>query len=130
MVLSIVRIVPRRNEYEHTLRVLGAFADSVRPLPGCESVQILACSSSQSEVVYMESWRDRGRFERHVGSPQYELILELIETSSEPPRVEYHLVSEVRGAEWLEQLRASGPASTDPSAPKLQRLGRSSRVGR
>lgn len=105
MVLSIVRIVPSRSQYEDTLRVVSAFADSVRPLPGCEAVQVLSCVGSLSELIYMESWRDRAHFECHVASPQYGLILQLIEASSEPPRVEYHLVSETRGLEWLEPSR-------------------------
>lgn len=116
-VFSIVRIVPDRAQYEHTVRVVGAFADAVRALPGCEAAQILRCVSSPWELIYTESWRDPEHFERHLGSPEYDLILGLVEASSEPPRVEYHLVSDTRGLEWVESLREVGSSPVEWKEP-------------
>jgi hypothetical protein len=58
--------------------------------------------------VYAETWLDEEHLAHHLGSADYEMVLGLVESSAEPPRVEFRIVSETRGLAWVEQLRLGG----------------------
>ena len=112
-VLSLIRIVPRPGQEEHTLRALRSLADSVRAQPGCAAAEILREGTAPAAFVYAETWHDEGHLARRVTSPDYALILGLVESSAEPPSVEFHFVSETRGLAWVEELRLRGTGSPE-----------------
>jgi quinol monooxygenase YgiN len=106
MVYSLIRIVPRPGQEEHTLRAMQSLADSVRALPGCAASSILREVNAPWAIVYAEVWRDQEHLEQHMISPDFDLMLGLVESSAELPNVEFSFVSETRGLAWVEELRA------------------------
>src|SRR5262245_7960493 len=125
MVLATIRIVPQPGQDERTLELMRAVADSAKALPGCVVGKILREISPPWGLFYSETWRDQRRFEQRLMSPSYDLVLQLLEASSEPPTVSFLVVSESRDLSWVEEVRRRN------EAPRLRngepRLGPTSR---
>jgi len=117
MVLATIRIVPQPGQDERTLELMRAVADSAKALPGCVVGKILREISPPWGLFYSETWRDQRRLEQRLMSSSYDLVLQLLEASFEPPTVSFLLVSEIRDLSWVEELRrrscepGPGPAS-------------------
>jgi len=105
MVIATIRIVPQPGQDERTLELMRAVADSAKALPGCVVGKILREISPPWGLFYSETWRDQRRFEQRLISSSYDLVLQLLEASFEPPTVSFLLVSEIRDLSWVEELR-------------------------
>lgn len=119
MVLATLRIVPRPREEEHTLAAVRTVADSTRALPGCVHGEIYREVDPPWALVYAEAWADERHLEEHLLSPDYDLVLDLMESSAEPPSLEFRLVAETRDLAWVERLRLdhSGERRATPGPP-------------
>jgi quinol monooxygenase YgiN len=105
MIFATIRIVPQPGQDERTLEVMRAVADSAKALPGCVVGKILREISPPWGLTYSETWHDQRRFEKRLTSSGFDLVLQLLEASFEPPTVCFQLVSEVRDLAWIEDLR-------------------------
>jgi quinol monooxygenase YgiN len=50
-------------------------------------------------------WKTEDELMQHLCSDEYKELLLLVELSVEPPSIEFHTVSETRGAELIHEVR-------------------------
>ena len=77
----------------------------VRVEPGCVSCELYQEANDGDEILYVEEWETREQLERHMRSPRYERLLAIMEASAHAPVLRYFTVSDVRGLEYLEEIR-------------------------
>jgi quinol monooxygenase YgiN len=106
MVLSLIRMNPAPGMRRALLEVLKFAADQIRVKTGCSDCAVYEARDQRHTVLYVEQWHTKEELERHIRSDLYLRILAAIELSGEPPEISFHEVSETKGIELIEGLRA------------------------
>ena len=57
------------------------------------------------ELILMQEWRTRSDLERHLRTPQYRKILEVLELSADEPVVRFNAVVETKGLKLVAKVR-------------------------
>lgn len=81
---------------------------SVRLDSACLCAQILADPDSPEAINYVEEWPTEVALESRVGSPQFGTLLALMEAVPSPPTLEFRVIDEIRGLEFVETVRSRG----------------------
>ena len=118
MILATIRIVPQPGQDERTLELMRSVADSAKALPGCVVGRILREISPPWGLLYSEAWQNERRLEQRLISSTYDLVLQLLEASFEPPTVSFLFVSETRDLSWVEELRRQKGDARAGAAPR------------
>lgn len=70
----------------------------------------LSCSitrdvGERNTIFYWEEWQTREDLERHLDSPKYRQLLEIIELSAQKPEIRFFTVEKMEGLEVVETVR-------------------------
>ena len=71
--------------------------------PGC-----LGCSAwvePDSTVRYEEEWATEPDARRRVQSDRFNALLSVMESTSEPPSIQFHFVASIRGLDYVAEVR-------------------------
>jgi len=92
--------------------------------PDCQGCFLTVEAREGKSICYMERWRTREALDRHVQSSLYFRVLEAMELSRIPPKVEFYEAKDVGGLDFLEQVRLynlSAPKDEGTELDPLQR---------
>ena len=112
--LAVVLAPPVRGTQQllHALRFL-ALPTSFEP--GCLGCRVLADENDESVVRYEEEWATEEALRLHVRSERFTQLLEVLESVPEAPRVQFDVVAQTRGLDYVEEVRGEdgllGPRS-------------------
>jgi quinol monooxygenase YgiN len=98
----------RTNQLAQALQVLMREA---LHSDGCVGAHLAADSGDANEFWYSEDWEDGDALERELRTDRFSQLLALMETSAVPPTIEFRVVTETRGLEYVAAVR--GSASQD-----------------
>ncbi len=87
------------------LRALRSLIEPIRVEPGCISCAVYSDLQDQDQLVLMQEWRTRNDLERHLRTPQYRKILEVIDMSADQPVVRFNAVVETKGLKLVAKVR-------------------------
>ena len=105
MLLSIIRLYPSPGNEYAVIDVLNSMKGPISASSDCIDVLVLAESSGEGGICYLERWRTREGLDRHLRSNLYSRVLEAMELSFSPPTVEFYEISSIGGMECIEQAR-------------------------
>ena len=97
------RVTP--HEASRITSALHALMVVIRAAPKCLSCQLSTEMGEQTGICYMEEWKDEESLQRHLRSPSFSQLAELMERATERPRVEFTLPSGIRGIDYAEEVR-------------------------
>jgi hypothetical protein len=63
---------------------------------------------------YEEEWSTAADLERQIRSSRYTSLLSFMEAAKAPPRIEFRFISEVRGLEYVEEIRLAPTVLSEP----------------
>jgi quinol monooxygenase YgiN len=123
MVQLFVRLVasPAR-----VVDVVEAFRAVMRPAQqarGCSFAGVYVSANDSGRVVYVEDWDDEGELRGHFGTERFHRLLELLEMAADPPVVEFRVISETHGLEYIssQQPNMEIPRGWGPNRNALAR---------
>ncbi len=58
-----------------------------------------------NSIQYEERWQTQADFEEQLRSSRFTRLMALMESATEQPSLEFHLVSETRGLEYVAAVR-------------------------
>ena len=94
---------PRRSvEAIKALRSITAAAQVER---GFLSSRIYQEAGNPEALCLEQEWNSEAELKSHIRSSSFTDLLMLMETAIEPPMLEFHSVSEIRGLEYAEAVR-------------------------
>jgi quinol monooxygenase YgiN len=73
--------------------------------PGCSGAHVCADVSDARVLWYHEDWQDAGALEARVRSEQFTRLLALMETSAQPPVLEFRTIEYSRGLDYVAAVR-------------------------
>lgn len=105
MILCSVRIYPRQGSESGVLEVFECLIGPVGNSNGCLGCSVAVETEEGGAICYQERWCSREALDRHLCSPLYDRILEVMEYSRLPPQVEFYEVEQVDGLERVARAR-------------------------
>jgi quinol monooxygenase YgiN len=86
---------------------LHTLAADTRSTRGCIGCSVTTDIGNRGTVRYTEEWLTDEDLRRHVRSDIFGQLVTLIDNATEPPRIEFKLVHETRGLDFVEEVRSS-----------------------
>jgi len=96
----------------HTYQLIEALRSLMRRTQGhygCSGAHITADVDHADIFWYSEDWDSAEALEREIRTDRFSQLLELMETSARPPVLEFRVISETRGLEYVSAVRGQGP---------------------
>ena len=119
MRLEVALTAPARgaDQLLHALRLL---ASPTRAEPGCLGCRVWTDDADESTVRYVEEWATEGAMRLRVRSPRFTRLLEVLESVSAPPEVQFDFVTETRGLEYVAEVRRADGMLDPPRRRPLE----------
>jgi quinol monooxygenase YgiN len=90
------------NQVVHALRVL---ASPTRIEPDCLACRVWTDDDEESTVRYVEEWASEDAMRRRVRSERFTRLLEILESATAPPSIQFDFVTETRGLDYVAEVR-------------------------
>jgi quinol monooxygenase YgiN len=97
----------------HALELVEALHTLMRPARrhgGCAGAHIAADVDEANAFWYVEDWQDAGALERELRTDRFSQLLALMETSAQRPVLEFRVVTETRGLDYVTAAREAAEA--------------------
>ncbi|BCS34041.1 hypothetical protein TBR22_A32700 [Luteitalea sp. TBR-22] len=104
MVQLLVRLVAAPGTVPDVVGALRAVMRPAQQARGCSFAGVYTSAVESGRLLYVEEWDDASELSRQFGTARFHRLLELLEIAADPPDVEFRMVSETRGLEYM-----SGP---------------------
>jgi quinol monooxygenase YgiN len=104
--LTIEWFVPLGQTRLLTMALHTVAADT-RTTRGCIGCSVATDIGNRGTVRYTEEWLTEEELRHHVRSDIFGQLVTLIDNAIEPPRIEFKLVHETRGLDFVEEVRSS-----------------------
>lgn len=89
---------------EEAAVVLRTLIGPVRSEAGCSATRLSLNADNARQLTWVEEWRGREDFERHLRDTDFRQILAVIELAAGPPVVEIDDVVSRQGFELIEEI--------------------------
>lgn len=103
----MVTIHPIAGAEARIVEILDSMRGLIAINVDCQGCFLAVEAGGSGAICYMERWNTREALERHVRSSLYCRVLEAMELSRIPPKVEFFDVNAVGGLEWVEKARVT-----------------------
>ena len=107
MYVATFRFTIQSEKKTDTVKVLKTLCHQTAILPGCNCCRIYSNvegAERDDEILLLEKWDAKKSMEKHVLSPIFQQLLEIMDFSPTPPELLFHDVAETTGIEMVESL--------------------------
>ncbi len=95
----------------HTTELVKALRSLARPAQaekGLITWALYLDANDPNTVCFEEVWDSREELEKQICSRRYTQLLGLLESAEEQPTLEFRFISQVRGLDYVAELRSEG----------------------
>jgi len=107
MMISLITIYLPAKRREKVLEALKMYKQNAELCRGCIGCNVWQSVEIPNKIIYWEEWQSRQDMEKHIHSPTYRKLLEIIEQSIKKPKIKYFTISKVEGLEVVKEVRSS-----------------------
>ena len=86
---------------------LHSLSSEVRPRYGCIGCSVATDITSLGSIRYTEEWQAEENLRDRLQADSFSQLIALMETSGQPPRVEFALARGTRGMDFVEEVRGA-----------------------
>jgi quinol monooxygenase YgiN len=101
MVQLLVKLVASPGRVVDVVEALRAVMRPAQQARGCSFSGVYVSANDSRHVVYVEDWDDAGELRGQFGTERFHRLLELLEMAADRPHVEFRVVSETHGLEYI-----------------------------
>jgi len=117
MVQLILRVTASPGRAHDLVQALHPHIRRAMHTDGCRAAHLAADIGAADVFWYCEEWDDTSALEAKVRAAEFSELLALMETSAEPPLMEFRVINEARGLDYVASLRR-GPAAAPPEGAR------------
>ncbi len=110
MVQLTLRLTAASGRARELVQALCVLMRQARHNEGCSAAHIAADATAGDAFWYIEDWDDVETLEGELRSDRFSQLLALMETSAQPPLLEFRMISETRGLEYVTAVREAAEA--------------------
>ena len=119
MIQASVTIVAPEQQRDTLLRALRAQVSAVRGENGCLGCRLYQDVEEPDALTLVEEWDSAADLRCRLRSDDYRLLLHLMESSREPPRVLFRAVEMARGLDLVLEARLPMQKAADLTVQQL-----------
>lgn len=105
MVQLTVRLTATPGRAHQMVEALHSLMRNTRGQSGCSDAHIAADVEVANAFWYFEDWDDAQAIEGEIRTDRFLQLLALMETSASPPLLEFRVVNERKGLEYITAVR-------------------------
>lgn len=105
MIITKIKVVLPAKRRKEILEALKSFKKLAELSGGCQCCFISRDVDQRNTIIYWEEWQSRDDLERHIQSPQYRHLLELIEQSAKKPNIQFLTITKIEGLDIVKAVR-------------------------
>jgi quinol monooxygenase YgiN len=109
MVQLILRLTAATGRAGQLVEALSPHVRRATRSAGCRAAHLATDVASADVFWYCEEWDDAGALEARVRTDQFAQILAVMETSAEPPVLEFRVIEQSKGLEYVAAVRGGEP---------------------
>jgi len=79
---------------------------TARREPGCQTCSLATELGERVTLQFEETWETEESLRRYLRSPRFVVLASLMESATEPPRVEFRLQGGTRGLDYAHEVRS------------------------
>jgi len=114
MVQLILRLTASPGHAHELVQALHPHVRRAVHTIGCRAAHMAADIGTADVFWYCEEWDDASALEARVRASDFSELLALMETSAEPPLMEFRVINEAKGLDYVASLRhCTGAAPPD-----------------
>ena len=98
-------MVARPRETTAMLRTLRSLMRLVQAAPGLLTARLFVDADNPNAICYVEEWQSSRELDQQIRSSHFAQLLSVMEEAAEPPDLRLSWVTEVKGLEYLEEVR-------------------------
>jgi quinol monooxygenase YgiN len=117
MVQLVVRLNAAPGRKFQLAEALRRMKHEIHGRRGCIDGHVAADLDEADVLWYCEEWDDLEGLERELRTDRFTQLLALVETAAQPPLMEFRVISETRGLEYVASVRGV-PAPEQRSTPR------------
>ena len=106
MITALIKIAVPFARQKSAVEAVQSILGWTSAQPGCISIALYQDTNNPDLLMLLQEWEDWGSVETHIRSDAFRNVFELMELSSEQPEIKFNSVSESKGMELIEKLRA------------------------
>jgi quinol monooxygenase YgiN len=114
MVQLVLRLTAAAGAGHRLVQALHSHLRRAAHCAGCSSAHLAADVDVADVYWYVEEWDNQRALEAKVRTAQFSELLALMETSAEAPLLEFRIVAESKGLEYVASLRGGAPGHPRP----------------
>ncbi|MBN2034525.1 MAG: antibiotic biosynthesis monooxygenase [Deltaproteobacteria bacterium] len=107
MMMTRIKVVLPNKARKDILEALCRFKNLAEISSGCIRSYITRDVNRRNAIIYWEEWQTREDMEKHISSPNYRQLLEIIELSAQKPDINFLTVTKIEALEVIETVRIS-----------------------
>jgi quinol monooxygenase YgiN len=109
----VLRIIARPKGVQPMIQALRSLMLPIQLDRGCGGCHLYADVGESNSLLYVEKWATRKNLEREMQSNRFTRLLSVMESSPEPPVLEFWFVSQSQGLEYFAEVRnrPTGPVA-------------------
>jgi len=101
VVQLLVRLLAPPDRVDGILDGLRSVQRPAQQARGCSFAGVFVSVNDPRRVVYAEDWDDPDELHRQFRTARFHRLLELLEIATEPPVVEFRVISEIHGLDYI-----------------------------
>ena len=98
-------LVAPKSRADEFWRAMAPLREPIKAKSGCESCHIYREIGEGRTFALIQEWKDRKALERYIRSKEFTVILSLIDTSVEPPKIQIVHADSAEGLEAIARVR-------------------------
>lgn len=108
MVELLLKLKAPPGRLQQTIQALRSVMSPARLERGVAEAHVSSDVADGNVLYYAETWPEVAGLDEHLRSPRFARMLALMETAAEAPTLEFRFVSEMRGLDYVAEVRG-GP---------------------
>lgn len=114
MVQVILRMTAVAGRGHELIQALQMRMRHTLPPTGCSGAHLAADVHEANVFWYSEDWRDMAALDTELRTGQFSQLLGVMETSAQPPVLEFRVIAETRGLEYVTAVREAQDSNDRP----------------
>jgi quinol monooxygenase YgiN len=106
MVSIVFWLKARRREITRVAAALQSVLQPAQLDRACLHCGVMSTVGAPDHFFYFEEWNSEASLREQLLSQRFTQLLSLMESAAEPPVLEIRMVNDVRGLEYITQLRS------------------------
>ena len=107
MIVANIHMKVSPDQKAGLVRALRSMLGPTSVEPGCSGCHLYQDLADEDLLYWVEEWVDRESLDRHLRSPDYRKILEILERAIEEPKLEFDTVQRTNGMQLVAEARSA-----------------------